>query len=95
MTTSYFFMIYISREGGYIFGIMYRSDSICLGRFEHCSPIWESHLGEPFGRAIWESHLGEPFAVQSCTVASHFHTLRTIEILDIFHTSIVMTEASS
>ena len=33
----------------------------------------------------WESHLGEPFAVQSCTVASHFHTLRTS----------VMIEASS
>ena len=37
----------------------------------------------PKGSPIWESHLGEPFAVQSCTVASHFHT------------SIVMTEASS
>ena len=38
--------------------------------------------------------LGESFAVPSCTLASHFHTLRTIESLTFFHTSIVMTEAS-
>ena len=38
----------------------------------------------PKGSPIWERHLGEPFAVQSCTVASHFHTLRTIESLTFF-----------
>ena len=62
------------------------NDRINPSHYGHCSPIWESHLGEPFGRAICCPKL------HSSLTFSHLADNRDPHI---FHTSIVMTEASS
>ena len=49
----------------------------------------------PKGSPIWESHLGEPFAVQRLHSSLTFSHLADNRDPHIFHTSIVMTEASS